>query len=192
MRRVLLVVVFCCSIALAACRGEAPSPASDAQARATPASGVSRENPPVSATPTSPAQVSPANAVSARAREVAITAGAAAEAEVEVIIADGYHVNANPASYPYLRPTALMITSADDITSGAPIYPSSEMKKFAFAEAPIAVYEGTVKVRVPVRAARHAPPGAHTLQAKVQAQPCNDEACFPPRVVEMTIPVMVR
>lgn len=192
MRRTLCFIVVCCSIALAACSGATTSPAADAQARATPASGVSREISPVSATPISPAQVSPANAVSARAHEATIAPGAAAEAEVEVIVADGYHVNANPASYPYLRPTALMITSADGITSGTPIYPSSEMKKFAFAEAPIAVYEGTVKVRVPVRAARRAQPGAHTLQAKVQAQPCNDQACFPSRVVETTIPVIVR
>lgn len=192
MRRTLFVIVICCSTAFAGCRRATTSPAPDAQVRASPASGVSVPNSPAPATQTSTAQVSPSNAVSLRASEVIVRASAEAEAEVEVVVADGYHINANPASYPYLRPTALIITPTDGITTGTPIYPSSAMKKFAFAEAPIAVYEGTVKVRVPVRTAARVRAGTHTLQAKVQAQPCTDQACFPPRVVETTISVVVR
>lgn len=131
-------------------------------------------------------------AVSAYAAEVSVQRGGAAEATVQVVVASGYHVNANPPSFPYLRPTELRVTPADGIKIGVPVYPAAESKKFAFAEQPIAVYEGTTSIRLPVRASANAPTGAHRLNAKVQVQPCNDQACFPPRIVETTIPVTVQ
>lgn len=178
-----------------ACSGADSNRSDAATADASPAAVTVEGEQPSPSTGTSapsPEQVAPSMAVSAHAAEVSVPRGGTAEATVQVVVASGYHVNANPPSFPYLRPTELRITPADGIRTGAPIYPAAESKKFAFAERPIAVYEGTATIRLPVRASADAPTGAHRLNATVQVQPCNDQACFPTRILETTLPVLVQ
>lgn len=57
----------------------------------------------------SPPQVSPSESVKVRTAEIRVQAGESAKATVQVIVADSYRINANPASYDYLRPTELKI-----------------------------------------------------------------------------------
>lgn len=135
-----------------------------------------------------PERVSPSQAVTASAAEINLRAGEAAEAEIKIIIANGYHINGNPASENYLRPTELKIETAEKITVCKPVYPAAGMKKFDFNEKPISVYEGTISVKLPVRADKTAT-GRVVLRGTIQAQPCNDNACFPPRTVEIFLPV---
>ncbi|MFQ5349847.1 MAG: thioredoxin domain-containing protein, partial [Thermoanaerobaculia bacterium] len=60
--------------------------------------------------------------------------------EVRLKIADGWHVNANPASMEFLVPTRL----------GGPVrhvaYPAGERQRFAFADEELAVYSGAVAI----------------------------------------------
>ena len=44
---------------------------------------------------------------------------------------------------------------------------------------------------LPLRAGKNAPKGRHTLRAKLKVQPCNDEACLPPRDIDAPIPVTI-
>ena len=84
-------------------------------------------------------RVSPAEAVKVRAGEATVRIGENITAEIEVLIAEGFHVNANPASFTYLQPTELKIEKVNGVTIGEPVYPKAELKKFGFAEEPIAV-----------------------------------------------------
>lgn len=138
-----------------------------------------------------PAQVSPSQAVTASAPEINLRAGDAAEAEIKIIVAGGYHINGNPASEDYLRPTELKLEPAAKITVGKSVYPKAEMKKFDLNEKPISVYEGTVVIKLTVRADKTAAVGQTILRGKIQAQPCSDNACFPPRTIEVFLPVQV-
>jgi uncharacterized protein len=138
-----------------------------------------------------PGQVSPSQAVTASAAEINLRAGDAAEAEIKIIVAGGYHINGNPASEDYLRPTELKIETAAKITVGKPVYPKTEMKKFNFNDKPISVYEDTVIIKLPVRADKTATIGQTILRGTIQAQPCNDNACFPTRNIELLLPVQV-
>ncbi len=133
----------------------------------------------------------PTDIVRASAPEVALRAGGAGEATVQLTIANGYHINANPATHSFLIPTKLDVAVADGITTGEPVYPAPMTKKFAFDEKPLAVYEGATTIKLPVIAGAATPKGAHTLRAKIRVQPCNDDACFPPRTVETSIPVRI-
>src|SRR5436309_3317704 len=49
----------------------------------------------------------PTDVVKASADAVEIKAGGSVEATVKLTVANGYHINANPASFNYLIPTAL-------------------------------------------------------------------------------------
>src|ERR687897_797037 len=53
--------------------------------------------------------------VKANPQEVTIAAGESGEAVVRLQIVDGYHVNANPPSFSYLKATELELTPADGI-----------------------------------------------------------------------------
>jgi DsbC/DsbD-like thiol-disulfide interchange protein len=134
----------------------------------------------------------PADIVRAEAASVEIAAGGAADAVVLLTIADGYHISANPATLSYQIATQLNVEPSDGITVGQPAYPSSEMKKFAFEPQPFAVYEGKASIKLPLRAEASAAKGAHTLKAKVRVQACDDQACYPPRTLNTSIPVNVK
>ena len=125
------------------------------------------------------------------AKEVEVKAGGEADAEVRLDIAEGYHVNANPPTDKNLIGTTLTVAGGEGVAAGAPVYPPALMKKFEFDERPLAVYEGEAIIKLPLRAAASAARVQQTLQAKVRVQPCNDQACLPPRTIETAITVTV-
>lgn len=123
---------------------------------------------------------------------VEIKAGASAEASIKLTIASGYHINANPPSFPYLKATELTVEPSESITPGKPVYPSSVTRTFAFSKDPLAVYEGETEIKLPLSAAGNAQKGAQTLKGKLRIQACDEEACYPPRTIETSIPVTIK
>lgn len=138
-----------------------------------------------------PATMPPAEVVRASTSELKMRAGGEGVAEVRLDIAAGYHVNANPPTHKYLIPTSLEITPVEGITTGVVAYPKSLTKKFAFDPQPLAVYETEATIRLPLRVAAATPAGEHTLPARVRVQPCDHQACYPPRTVDAFIKVVV-
>jgi hypothetical protein len=178
-RKNLLPSLFIClPLALASCGG-----------------GESNANGTAAATPApSPAASSPtpqAQPVTATVEEVRLDAGGAGEATVRLDIARGFHTHANPATDKFYIPTALSAEPQEGITPGKPVYPAGTPRKLGFAEKPLSLYEGTVVIKLPLRADKNAVKGRHTLRAKLRVQHCNDEACYPPRDIDAPIPVTI-
>jgi hypothetical protein len=124
--------------------------------------------------------------------EVHIRPGSNADADVTVVVQDGFHVNANPPSLPSFIATQVTLEASNGLAVGKPVYPApSAKKKFQFSDAPLAVYEGRVIVKVPLKAAPGVPKGSFSLKGKVRAQPCDEEVCYPPRDLEVAIPIVV-
>lgn len=132
-----------------------------------------------------------ADIVRATPVRVDVRAGGSSEAELRLQIAEGYHINANPPTDKNLIATELQVTQEDGITVGKPIYPRGAMKQFAFAPRPLSVYEAEAVIRLPLAVASIAPKGEHTLNAKIRVQPCDHQACYPPRTVTTSINVNV-
>lgn len=188
-RNILATLLVCASLSAASCAG---GPQGEAQAPTSPTPSPSA-GPAAAAKPAAPNSV-PAQQpqpVTAAAEEARLKAGGAGEAVVLLDIADGYHVNANPPSDKFYIGTELTVAAQEGFKPGKPAYPAGLNKKFQFAEKPLAVYEGRTQIRLPLRADASAARGAHTLPAKVRVQPCNDQACLPPRTIEVAIPVRV-
>jgi hypothetical protein len=138
------------------------------------------------------AKAPPADVVRAQPANVEIKAGGSTEASIKLTIAGGYHINANPPSFSYLKATELNVEPTGGITPGKPIYPASITRKFGFSKDPLAVYEGETEIKLPLSVAADAPKGAQTLKGKLRVQACDEEACYPPRTIETSIPVTVR
>jgi hypothetical protein len=134
---------------------------------------------------------------------IQILEGGSAEATVKLTILPGYHVNANPATFPYLIPTVVEQAPNPNgfcATLGKPIYPAASKTKFDFEEEPLAVYEGVIEIKVPLRLRKQSERGCNTFPAKgtrgslpikTTIQACDHEKCFPPAHIDVTIPVEV-
>ncbi|MFL6210291.1 MAG: protein-disulfide reductase DsbD domain-containing protein [Pyrinomonadaceae bacterium] len=173
-----LLLIACLLLTCAACSGSAPTVATNANVSTT-----------TTATPT--VASTPEEIVRASADEIALKAGASGEAHVHLQIADGYHVNANPATFSYLKATELELTPTEGFTAGRPAYPQAVNKKFQFAPQPLAVYEHEAMIKLPLHASASAPKGAQTLHAQVQVQACDEEKCFPPTIIPADIAVTI-
>jgi hypothetical protein len=174
----------CASLLLSAC-GRASQPGANDSATTT-------NN--LAPSSVAPAQATPAatpQEVTATVEEAKLDAGGAGLATVSLDVAAGYHVHANPASDRFYVATEIRAEPQEGITPGKPVYPQALSKKFSFSDKPLAVYEGHVVIKLPLHADKTAAKGRHTLRAKIRVQPCNDQACKPPRDIDAPIPVTV-
>lgn len=130
--------------------------------------------------------------VKAEPEPVDIAPGGSSQAMIRLTIQNGYHVNANPPTYPYLIPTAFEMSPQDGLSIGQISYPTPITIKLAFAEKPLAVYEGQTAIKATMKADDSVQPGERTLPAKLRIQACDDQVCFPPGSIELAIPVRVK
>ena len=161
---------------LAACSKSAKNPASESASRNFPES----------------TKIASAEVVKAAPQPVEIAAGSSAEATVRLTIQSGYHINANPPTYSYLKATELEIPANEGISVGFITYPNAISKKFSFAEKPLAVYEGETALKVLLKADKSAKKGERSLSAKLRIQACDDRVCYPPGTLDLAIPASVK
>ena len=163
-----LIFVILVALALEACQKNSPQPA---QSQATP-SDVS----------------SSAQVVKVVGHFIPKAAGAPANVELE--ITPGFHVNANPATFPYLIATEVQPGNVDGITVGKIAYPVGVAQKFAFADQPLSVYEGKVTIPIPLTVAPDAK-GERMLPMKLRVQACDTEKCLPPSTLDSAIAINI-
>ena len=185
MRRQNLFLSFliCLPLAFASCDG--------GQSNANGVAAVTPAPSPAATVQAAPSPARQAQPVTATAEEVRLDAGGAGEASVRLDIEKGYHTHANPATDKFYIATELRAEPLEGIIPGKPVYPPGASRKLGFADKPLALYEGSVVIKLPLRAEKNALKGRHTLRAKLRVQPCNDEACLPPRDIDAPINVTI-
>jgi uncharacterized protein YyaL (SSP411 family) len=104
------------------------------------------------------------------------------EIVVTLQIDDGYHVNANPASFDYLIPTSVAFAG---VSSPRTKYPKPSRFRSAFAPDELAVYEGTVPLVVTVPKGTIATQGE--LKGEVDVQACDAKICLPPSKLPFSV-----
>ncbi|HYX30020.1 MAG TPA: protein-disulfide reductase DsbD domain-containing protein [Pyrinomonadaceae bacterium] len=115
-----------------------------------------------------------------------IPAGAP-QANIELVISPGFHINANPATFSYLIATEVQPVKVEGVTIPDKLtYPQPKMEKFAFEEQPLAVYEGSVTIPIPLTAEPDAK-GQRTIPFKIRVQACDKEKCYPPATVDAAL-----
>ena len=150
----------------------------------------------------SPGEISSsAQVVKVSTPPVSIPVNGSVDANVMLSISPGFHINANPATFPYLIATEVQHTVDPDSGlpfMGKPIYPPPVNKNFAFAEQPLAVYEGEITIKLPLRSPRPGEcyncylQGAHlSFPITTRVQACDHDKCYPPANIENTIPINV-
>jgi hypothetical protein len=143
--------------------------------------------PPDTGTP----RITSVSVVKAEPQPVEIAAGTSAETRVRLNIQDGYHVNANPPTYSYLKATELHFPAKDGITVASVVYPDPIKRKLEFEKEPLAVYEGEAILKVALKADPSTAKGDRHLSGKLRIQACDDQVCYPPGEMDIAIPVKV-
>ena len=115
-----------------------------------------------------------------RVKSVNRGSGDGDSAVITVEIDAGYHINANPATFDYLIPTALHITNQTPLRV---TYPHSVRFKPKFASDPLDVYEGTV--RITAEFVKGTLSRAPFLFGTVTAQACTEVLCLPPAELKL-------
>lgn len=139
-----------------------------------------------------PPRIASTDVVKATPDELTLAKGESGYANVRLQIQNGYHINANPPTFPYLKATELEITPANGISVDFVKYPDALTKTFSFAEEPLKVYEGETLVKAMLKAGPAAQSGKHNLSAKLRVQACDDTVCYPPGVMDVSVPVTVK
>ena len=106
-------------------------------------------------------------------------------AAVVAEVVPGYHINDHHPSLDYLIPTEVKLEPSKQLTVQDITYPKGVLKKFAFSDTLVSVYEGTVRVDVALQVERGTPPGNYKVNGQLAYQACNDHACLPPATVPL-------
>jgi hypothetical protein len=115
-----------------------------------------------------------------RARLLAMADAEPTGLVVRVTIDEGWHVNANPASFPFLVATSVELL--DEKLAVAIRYPKGQDFRPGFAPAAIRVYEGTVEIHVnPERGV------ASPERLALRFQACDATRCLPPHRAVLTL-----
>ena len=139
-----------------------------------------------------PPSINSVDVVKVQPQEATLAPGESGETLVLVQITNGYHVNANPPSLPYLKPTELELKAAEGISVDSIIYPDPLVKNFSFSQTRLKVYEGATQLKVRLKADKKATPGEHNLPAKLRVQACDDKVCYAPGALDLTVPVNIK
>jgi DsbC/DsbD-like thiol-disulfide interchange protein len=133
-----------------------------------------------------------APAVSVRVPEaVKLVDSELVEAQVSVAVAEGYHLQANPASEDYLVPTRLDLKTPAGVTVSKITYPPGKPYRLNGADKDLKTYDGNFEIGVLLKASREARPGKYVLQGRLYYQACDSRTCLFPTSVPLTLTVNV-
>ena len=144
------------------------------------------------ATANEPPRIASTDVVQATPHEATLARGESGDVLVSLKIANGYHVNANPPSFSYLKPTELEIQPAGGIAVEFMRYPDPLTKKFSFADKPLAVYEGETTLTARLKVDNAVQTGKHNLLAKLRVQACDDKVCYAPGALDLKVPINIK
>jgi DsbC/DsbD-like thiol-disulfide interchange protein len=117
-----------------------------------------------------------------------VKSGGVATETLRVTVLPGFHVNSDKPKDEFLIPLKLTWTSGV-LGVKSISYPKPEEVKVGSDM--LAVFTGKFEIQTQFKAADHASPGNLTLTGKLRYQACNNEMCFRPASIEVSVPVTI-
>jgi len=109
--------------------------------------------------------------------KIHVAKGKSTTMHLEVKVAAGYHVQANPAGK-FLIPIKLIINSNKNWSVGSPNYPQAKLFRMKGSKEDIPVFDGDFVISVPLKTTSITPFGDHNLEGTLTYQACNEVTCF--------------
>jgi len=112
------------------------------------------------------------------------------QAALTVIVAEGYHVQANPASADFLAPTELRVEGNEAVRVGKIIYPAAKPLRWK-GGSDLSVYDGRFVISIALSAPASARKSEHVLRGSLRYQACTATACLAPASVPVALSVHI-
>jgi hypothetical protein len=122
--------------------------------------------------------------------EVVARPGTAVEARFAFTLSKGFHVNSDAPLEDYLIPLRLTWTGGP-IEARETRFPEPHLETYSFSDKPLSVFTGDFEVRVRFAVPPSAARGRFEQTGKLRYQACNDKACYPPRTLDVKLPVTI-
>ncbi len=108
--------------------------------------------------------------------------------ELQLKIAAGWHINANPTGQDYLIPTTVAVDANAPVEMIDITYPKGRSTRFAFSDEPLNIYEKSVTIPLQLK---QKPDVQRQQKAsiilKLTYQPCNDTECLFPATLDIPL-----
>lgn len=124
--------------------------------------------------------------------DFSVSPGHSEDAEIRITVADGFHVQANPAANEFLIPLTLELESENDLEIGEIRYPEGETYRLKGSEEDLLTYDGTFSVYVSIQAPISADEGISTARGRLRYQACDHRVCLPPATISFDLKARVR
>ena len=147
------------------------------------------------ATAATPAPLStdgePVSTVEVVPATVVLSPGQPTAFDVRLRVADGWHINANPASPSHLVPTTVTVTSKGAVNVDHVTYPAGKPLTIGNLDDRLLVYDGTVVFSVQASLTPQATPDDTAIVLRLSYQACDDQRCLAPTQREIRVPIRV-
>jgi hypothetical protein len=118
--------------------------------------------------------------------------GAELTAKLAVSLREGYHVNSDTPHEAYLIPLKLTWTAAP-LEVASIIYPKAHDEKYQFSpDQPLSVFTGNFEIVTKFKVPGDTTTGLTMVAGKLRYQACNNTMCFPPKTVDVKLPVEIQ
>ncbi len=105
---------------------------------------------------------------------------------LQLNIAEGWHINANPAGQDNLIPTTITVDADIPLELADVAYPKGKSTRFAFSNEDLNVYEGNLTIPLKLRLKSNHKKSTQAV-LKLTYQPCNETECLLPQTVAILL-----
>ena len=107
---------------------------------------------------------------------------------LQLNIAEGWHINANPAGQDNLIPTTIAVDADIPLELANVAYPTGRSTRFAFSSESLNVYEGNLEIPLKLRLKSERKKSTQIV-LKLTYQPCNEMECLLPQTLDIPLEV---
>ncbi len=124
---------------------------------------------------------------------VTLRPGESTTVVIPVVIAEGFHVQANPASSEFLIPLELELAleEADSVVWWRVVYPRPGAFRLEGTTDDLLTYHDSIGVEVAIRATAEAQTGERFFAGKLRYQACDTKRCLFPTTVAVSFKVVL-
>ena len=108
--------------------------------------------------------------------------------ELQLKIAAGWHINANPAGQDNLIPTTVELDGNAPVEIVDITYPKGRSTRFEFSDKPLNIYEKSLTIPLRLKQKPNVTPKKNVpITLKLTYQPCNDTECLFPETLDISL-----
>ncbi len=110
---------------------------------------------------------------------------------IKLRIAQGWYIHGTRKSEGFIIPTVLSFEKSSGVRVADLRFPEPEERSFEYADMPMAVFSGEIRVRGRIVIEKTAPPGKRVVEGRLSFQACSSNSCLPPETIPVRLEIRV-